>query len=113
MEANRHNDEDSAHPEPSSLIDNIESSVSNLDETATINQIPSLTGNLMRQRSEYRPGHLPQGVRGLVYSYLKLEEIMSKIALLSKREREFLRGNKLLSWQPDGINMERYYQGLM
>ena len=47
------------------------------------------------------PTILPIGVRGLVYSYLTLTEMIEMIAVLSKREREFLTKTQLTSWHRD------------
>ena len=40
---------------------------------------------------------IPQGTRGIVYSYLELSEIFIKVSKLSTNEREFIKncqGNK-------------------
>lgn len=39
---------------------------------------------------------IPQGIRGIVYSYLDFQVILTQISWLSKSEREFLQKTELL-----------------
>ena len=40
-------------------------------------------------------------MRGIVYSYLTLDDLLKKISRLSKSEREFIARTDLHSWIPD------------
>ena len=44
---------------------------------------------------------LPQGVRGIIYSFVPFKEVMSIITKLSSAERKFVRNTQLLDWRPE------------
>ena len=50
---------------------------------------------------------IPQGTRGIVYSYLSLNALFIKISKLSQSEREFLRIRGSKSVQPYEILLEK------
>ena len=43
---------------------------------------------------------MPIGIRGMIYAYLTLDEILKKLCCLSTEEREFIAKTELMDWKP-------------
>lgn len=44
---------------------------------------------------------LPKGVRGIIYSFFTVQDLIDHISKLSKQDRVFLQNNNILDWRPE------------
>jgi hypothetical protein len=55
---------------------------------------------------------LPQGIRGIIYSFFTFEDLVKKASRISKNERIFIKKTELIDWKPIYKKLKTNYDEL-